>query len=356
MKCAKKIIAALICATLSVIAIAAGAGAVSMPQGPLYADSNNIPCAAGTSLYKTVTVGGQYTINLCAVSTITSSSWWGPSHAVVNSRVSGTFYEFGADYQRATGSTLNVSDGWRPNYAQQYYYDCSKGKRTSFQTDSDKTVTCNTGTFSTPATPGTSNHDMGLALDINVCGSARGGDCIVKGQNVDSLMAKYGLERRLRSNDPVHLDVKKSYYNSGSVDNGTTTQASAQTTSAQQQPEKKGPCSSILPVEWCDDKDGSSIGNIIKLVISLFTGAVVVAGTIGIIICGITWMTARDNEAQVVKAKMRIAEIVVGIAFFILLSFIMNLIIPQSSSSFEDTIEGNTSNIVPSNDSTKAQE
>ena len=61
----------------------------------------------------------------------------------------------------------------------------------------------------------------------------------------------------------------------------------------------------------------------------------VVAGTIGIIICGFLWMTARDNEAQVAKAKKRMIDIVIGIVAWILLALIANLFIPKDSTKIQ---------------------
>ena len=85
-------------------------------------------------------------------------------------------------------------------------------------------------------------------------------------------------------------------------------------------------CTSILPGSWCG-KGG--IESIIQLVVDILTGLVVVAGTIGIIVCGIMWMTARDNESQVATAKRRIFEIAIGLVAWVLLSFIIGLILPN---------------------------
>lgn len=105
----------------------------------------------------------------------------------------------------------------------------------------------------------------------------------------------------------------------------------------------EGQCTSILPGGWCDNKDG--IGSIINMIVSILTGAVVVAGTVGIIICGFLWMTARDNEAQVAMAKRRMLDIVIGIVAWVLLALIANLFIPKTSSDIESDMgyNGNSS-------------
>ena len=64
----------------------------------------------------------------------------------------------------------------------------------------------------------------------------------------------------------------------------------------------------------------------IKFIVDLLTGGVVVVGTIGIVICGFTYMTARDNEAQVAKAKKRMIEIVIGITVFVAIDLVVNLL------------------------------
>ena len=94
-----------------------------------------------------------------------------------------------------------------------------------------------------------------------------------------------------------------------------------------------GDCTSILPSSWCNSKDG--ISSVVSMVIAILTGAVVIAGTIGIIICGVMWMTAADNEGQVVMAKKRILDIVIGVVAWVLLALLANLFIPKSSYDIE---------------------
>ena len=101
-----------------------------------------------------------------------------------------------------------------------------------------------------------------------------------------------------------------------------------------------GDCTTgVLSSEWCNNKDG--IANIVEMIVTVLTGAVVVAGTIGIIICGFLWMTARDNEAQVAKAKKRILDIVIGIVAWVLLALIANLFIPKTSEKIETDMSYN---------------
>ncbi len=96
-----------------------------------------------------------------------------------------------------------------------------------------------------------------------------------------------------------------------------------------------GSCTSILPPSWCnkdnpDSLQENGIVSMIKFIVSVMTGAVVVAGSIGIVVCGIMWMTARENETQVATAKRRLLEIVIGIIAWALISVLINFFIPQS--------------------------
>ena len=67
---------------------------------------------------------------------------------------------------------------------------------------------------------------------------------------------------------------------------------------------------------------------IIRLSIGIFTGFLAVAGTLGIVFAGVLYMTARDNEEQLVKAKKRIINVIIGIACLGLLDVLAYFILP----------------------------
>ena len=99
-------------------------------------------------------------------------------------------------------------------------------------------------------------------------------------------------------------------------------------------PEKENQCATILK-DWCEDakdksKGGETIENIIKFAISILSIGIGVLATIGIIVCGYLIMSARDNEAQVQKAKKRLLEIVIGVVLWALGALVLLLIIPDS--------------------------
>jgi flagellar basal body-associated protein FliL len=68
-----------------------------------------------------------------------------------------------------------------------------------------------------------------------------------------------------------------------------------------------------------------------------------VLGTIGIIMAGVTIMTARDNSAQIQKGKQRIMEVVIGLVIWVLAVAIIALILPDGGSIAEEAINQNTS-------------
>ena len=93
-----------------------------------------------------------------------------------------------------------------------------------------------------------------------------------------------------------------------------------------------GDCASLFSSDWCDgenNKNGEVIFNLIKLVIHILTAGIVVAGTVGIVWCGFLILTSRDNEQQVASARKRLIDIVIGIVLFVLLSLIVDLLLPD---------------------------
>ncbi|MCL1839526.1 D-alanyl-D-alanine carboxypeptidase family protein [Candidatus Saccharibacteria bacterium] len=95
-------------------------------------------------------------------------------------------------------------------------------------------------------------------------------------------------------------------------------------------------CASILPGTWCR---GEGLWGILGIILDIMTMGVGVLATIGIVISGIQWLTSRDNESQVAKAKSRIFNIVIGILFWALLWLLLGWLLPGVIS-FEDPTGG----------------
>lgn len=78
---------------------------------------------------------------------------------------------------------------------------------------------------------------------------------------------------------------------------------------------------SILPENFDIDK-------ILKLVLNILVYGLGAAAVLGVIIAGIQYMTARDDVAQVAKAKKRLIEIVIGLVAWALMFTVLNWLIP----------------------------
>lgn len=96
-------------------------------------------------------------------------------------------------------------------------------------------------------------------------------------------------------------------------------------------------CSTLFPTEWCQ-ADG--IGKILTFVVAVLTGTVVIAGTVGIIICAVLILTARDNEQQLALGKKRLMQVIIGMIAWIMFSVLANLFIPKTSTKIDEEING----------------
>lgn len=88
---------------------------------------------------------------------------------------------------------------------------------------------------------------------------------------------------------------------------------------------------SILPENMC-------IGQILMLILNVLVYGLGVAATLGVVIAGIYYMTARDNEQQVTVAKRRLYEIVIGLVAWALMYTVLNWLIPGGLSIDESTL------------------
>lgn len=73
----------------------------------------------------------------------------------------------------------------------------------------------------------------------------------------------------------------------------------------------KDQCTSILPKSWCDNKDAPT--KILNLVLYVITAGVGVVALAGVIITGVQYASARDDEGQVIAAKERMRNITIGL-------------------------------------------
>ena len=87
----------------------------------------------------------------------------------------------------------------------------------------------------------------------------------------------------------------------------------------------KGDCpkTAILKItSGCND--GSAMFDILGMVLS----GVGAAAIIGVLITGYQYITARDNSAQVMKAKNRLFQIVIGLVVWVMIWGILQFLLP----------------------------
>ena len=92
-------------------------------------------------------------------------------------------------------------------------------------------------------------------------------------------------------------------------------------------------CTTILDNSWCNEKDGGGITEIIKFGANILMWGLGLAATIGIVVCGVMIITARDDPAQVQKARKRMIEIAIGLVAWVLIEVLIQFIIPGGSMS-----------------------
>ena len=131
-------------------------------------------------------------------------------------------------------------------------------------------------------------------------------------QSVFSLNYTFAKEVVQDSNgnyvEPSDLKSKSdSNSNSDSKKNKDTTPADAKT--------------AILPSDW-------KIEDILNMVLVIVTTGVGIAAVGSIVFAGVLYITARDNAAQVSKAKTMITNTIIGIIAYILMWAFLEWIIP----------------------------
>lgn len=77
------------------------------------------------------------------------------------------------------------------------------------------------------------------------------------------------------------------------------------------------------------DDQGSGIMRLLKLIVKVLLYGIGAAAVIGVVWAGILYLTARDNEAQVAKAKTRLLEVSIGLIAWAMLFTILQWLIPN---------------------------
>ena len=89
-----------------------------------------------------------------------------------------------------------------------------------------------------------------------------------------------------------------------------------------------GAKTSIINCDENEKEEGGGIFVVINIVLNVMTFGVGIAGTLGIVITGIMYLTARDNEAQMTKAKSRLINIVIGLAAYAVMWAFLQWLLP----------------------------
>lgn len=136
--------------------------------------------------------------------------------------------------------------------------------------------------------------------------------------------------------------TKSSKGDSGKSSSGDSSASSGgeQPVEIQIAPEHEQQCATILSF-WCGEAETDGEGtvtNIISFIIGVMTIGIAVLGTVGIIWAGVTIMSARDDAAQVQKAKRRILEIVIGLVLWVLAAAIVALFLPKNDGVVEEAL------------------
>ena len=87
---------------------------------------------------------------------------------------------------------------------------------------------------------------------------------------------------------------------------------------------------SIIGGGGCQDvgDNGDGIFTVLNIVLQILTYGVGIAGTLGIVISGIQYLTARDNEQQMAKAKSRLVNIIIGLAAYAVMWGFLQWLLP----------------------------
>ena len=78
----------------------------------------------------------------------------------------------------------------------------------------------------------------------------------------------------------------------------------------------------------CDDGEGGSIKEILKLVVDIMSIGVGILAVIGISVSGVQYLTAGGSEEKTRKAKRRILEIVIGLIAYVLIYALLRFLLP----------------------------
>lgn len=84
-------------------------------------------------------------------------------------------------------------------------------------------------------------------------------------------------------------------------------------------------------------KNYDTMEKLLHLVVDILLYGLGAAATLGVVIAGVLYLTARDNPAQVATAKRRLIEIAIGLAAWAMLFALLKFLIPGFQDSWSQT-------------------
>ena len=78
-------------------------------------------------------------------------------------------------------------------------------------------------------------------------------------------------------------------------------------------------------------KSTGNIEQLLQLIVKILLYGLGAAATVGVVISGVLYLTARDNPQQVARAKMRLIEVAIGIAAWAMLYGLLTFLWPGFS-------------------------
>lgn len=78
----------------------------------------------------------------------------------------------------------------------------------------------------------------------------------------------------------------------------------------------------------CDDCEGGPILKIILFAVKILTIGFGILATIGIITFGVQYLTARDNEGQLQRARKRLIDVIIGVVAYGMMYLLLELFLP----------------------------
>lgn len=86
----------------------------------------------------------------------------------------------------------------------------------------------------------------------------------------------------------------------------------------------------LVAVETSVLPDTMDIEKLLLLILKILVYGLGAAATIGVVVAGIQYLTARDSETQVAAAKKRLLDVVIGLVAWALMWTVLNWLIPGS--------------------------